>query len=231
MFSVSRPTVVYDGAVTSADSDEWGHEFDAVMGRMRSLFYRTESKKHAEQYVRGLLSPLARKNGWTISEYVGEPEPKALQRLLNPLTLGRRRAAGSQSRVRDGESGRPGRDTGCRSHRFRKKGPHVGGCAAAIFRNARSDRQLSDRHLFGVCDAGPGQGADRSAAVPAGALVDGRPGPLRPGGRPAGGHVPDQTPAGAADDRGRPGGRGSVHLVHRRRRIRPEPRPVRLPRT
>ena len=83
MFSVSRPTVVYDGAVTSADLDEWGHEFDAVMGRMRSLFYRTESKKHAEQYVRGLLSPLARKNGWTISEYVGEPEPKALQRLLN----------------------------------------------------------------------------------------------------------------------------------------------------
>ena len=82
MFSVSRPTVVYDGAVTSADLDEWGHEFDAVMGRMRSLFYRTESKKHAEQYVRGLLSPLARKNGWTISEYAGEPEPKALQRLL-----------------------------------------------------------------------------------------------------------------------------------------------------
>jgi hypothetical protein len=27
--------------------------------------------------VRGLLSPLARKNGWTIAEYVGEPEPKA----------------------------------------------------------------------------------------------------------------------------------------------------------
>jgi SRSO17 transposase len=81
--SMSRPTVVYDGAVTSTDLDEWGDEFDAVMGRMRSLFYRTESKKHAAQYVRGLLSPLARKNGWTISEYVGEAEPKALQRLLN----------------------------------------------------------------------------------------------------------------------------------------------------
>jgi SRSO17 transposase len=83
MLSASRPTVVYDGAVTSTDLDEWEHELDAVMERMRSLFYRTESKKHAEQYVRGLLSPLARKNGWTISEYVGEPEPKALQRLLN----------------------------------------------------------------------------------------------------------------------------------------------------
>ena len=35
------------------------------------------------QYVRGLLSPIGRKNGWTIAEYVGELEPKALQRLLN----------------------------------------------------------------------------------------------------------------------------------------------------
>ena len=53
------------------------------MARVRPLFYRAESKKHAEQYIRGLLSPLARKNGWTIAEYVGEPEPKALQRFLN----------------------------------------------------------------------------------------------------------------------------------------------------
>lgn len=50
---------------------------------MRPLFRRPEPNKHAEQYVRGLLAPLQRKNGWTIAEYVGEPEPKALQRFLN----------------------------------------------------------------------------------------------------------------------------------------------------
>ena len=33
--------------------------------------------------MRGLLSPLERKNGWTIAEHVGEPEPTALQRFLN----------------------------------------------------------------------------------------------------------------------------------------------------
>lgn len=38
---------------------------------------------HAEQYLRGLLAPIERKNGWKIAEYVGEREPKALQRLLN----------------------------------------------------------------------------------------------------------------------------------------------------
>jgi SRSO17 transposase len=79
----SPPTTGYDDAVTSADLAEWEREFDSVVKRIRPLFYRTESKKHAEQYLRGLLSPLARKNGWTIAEYVGEPEPKALQRLLN----------------------------------------------------------------------------------------------------------------------------------------------------
>src|SRR6478609_1134504 len=50
---------------------------------MAPLFGRRESKRHAEQYLRGLLSPLARKNGWTIAEYVGEAEPKALQRVLH----------------------------------------------------------------------------------------------------------------------------------------------------
>ena len=41
------------------------------------------SRKHARQYLRGLLAPIERKNGWTIAEHVGEHEPKALQRFLN----------------------------------------------------------------------------------------------------------------------------------------------------
>lgn len=75
--------VVYDNAVTREDLDRWESELEDVLARIRPLFYRTESKKHAEQYFRGLLSPLERKNGWTIAEHVGEPEPTALQRFLN----------------------------------------------------------------------------------------------------------------------------------------------------
>lgn len=82
--STSRPVpVVYDGAVTRADLDMWESGLEGLLARIRPLFYRTESKKHAEQYVRGLLSPLERKNGWTIAEHVGEPEPTPLQRFLN----------------------------------------------------------------------------------------------------------------------------------------------------
>jgi SRSO17 transposase len=78
-----RGSVVYDGAVIRADLDMWESELESVLARILPLFYRTESKRHAEQYVRGLLSPIQRKNGWTIAEHVGEPEPTALQRFLN----------------------------------------------------------------------------------------------------------------------------------------------------
>jgi SRSO17 transposase len=81
--SSTRPIVGYDGAVTRADLDMWGSELEDLLARVRPLFYRKESKKHFEQYVQGLLAPIARKNGWTIAEYVGESEPKALQRFLN----------------------------------------------------------------------------------------------------------------------------------------------------
>lgn len=79
----NHPVVVYDGAVTRADLDVWESELESMLGRIRPLFYRVDSKRHAEQYVRGLLSPIQRKNGWTIAEYSGESEPKALQRFLN----------------------------------------------------------------------------------------------------------------------------------------------------
>lgn len=71
------------GAVTPEDLAAWDREFAGVVARMDPLFYRTDSRRHAEHYLRGLLAPLERKNGWTISEYCGEREPKAMQRFLN----------------------------------------------------------------------------------------------------------------------------------------------------
>jgi SRSO17 transposase len=72
-----------EGSVTRADLAAWDREFAALSVRMDSLFYRPESRGHARQYLRGLMAPLQRKNGWTIAEHVGEKEPKALQRFLN----------------------------------------------------------------------------------------------------------------------------------------------------
>jgi SRSO17 transposase len=71
------------GGVTRDDLAVWDQEFRDVCARLDGLFYRTDSRAHARHYLRGLIAPLERKNGWTIAEYSGDPEPKALQRLLN----------------------------------------------------------------------------------------------------------------------------------------------------
>jgi SRSO17 transposase len=72
-----------EGAVTEDDLEAWDGELRKLIGRISPLFYRPESRQHAEQYVRGLLAPLDRKNAWTIAEKVGEKNPVALQRFLN----------------------------------------------------------------------------------------------------------------------------------------------------
>ena len=72
-----------DDAVTREDLATWDAEFKDICARTGPLFYRTDSRAHAVRYLRGLLAPLERKNGWTIAEYAGLHEPKALQRFLN----------------------------------------------------------------------------------------------------------------------------------------------------
>ena len=75
--------MVDSDAVSPADLEEWSAEFDRVVERIDPLFVHSTSRKHAEQYLKGLLAPIDRKNGWTIAEHVGAKEPKALQRFLN----------------------------------------------------------------------------------------------------------------------------------------------------
>ena len=64
--------------------------FALVAGR----FPRVEPRLRARAYVRGLLAPLASKNGWTLAEAAGNATPDGMQRLLN-------RAAWDADGVRD----------------------------------------------------------------------------------------------------------------------------------
>ena len=69
--------------VSCADLRDWSAEFKELTDRLSGLFVHPKSRRHARQYLEGLLAPIERKNGWTIAEYVGEKEPKAMQRFLN----------------------------------------------------------------------------------------------------------------------------------------------------
>ena len=57
-------------------------EVPAVAARLGPRFARTEARQRAQVYLRGLLSPVERKNGWQLAEAAGDPTPYATQHLL-----------------------------------------------------------------------------------------------------------------------------------------------------
>ena len=58
-------------------------EIEAVTGRLRPHFCRGAAHRHAGEYVRGLLGPVERKNGWQLAEHVGHRHPRTIQRVLD----------------------------------------------------------------------------------------------------------------------------------------------------
>ncbi|MFD5753676.1 IS701 family transposase [Streptomyces sp. NPDC127033] len=61
----------------------WAAGLSGLHGRFGSCFGRSEPRGRALEYMRGLLSSLERKNGWTLAEQAGERGPEGMQRLLN----------------------------------------------------------------------------------------------------------------------------------------------------
>src|SRR5919109_1635997 len=60
----------------------WADEVAAVGERVASRFARSEPRRRAIGYVRGLLGDAERKNGWQLAEHLGDPTPDGVQHLL-----------------------------------------------------------------------------------------------------------------------------------------------------
>ncbi len=60
----------------------WDTDFTAVVGRIGPRFARAEARRHAADYLRGLLGRVERKNGWQLAEAVGDATPYGLQQFL-----------------------------------------------------------------------------------------------------------------------------------------------------
>ncbi|MEU9388263.1 IS701 family transposase, partial [Streptomyces sp. NPDC048279] len=58
---------------------------DVVHGRFVHRFSRSEPRESALAYMRGLIAPLQRKNGWTLAEDAGHAGPDRIQRMLNRI--------------------------------------------------------------------------------------------------------------------------------------------------
>jgi SRSO17 transposase len=60
----------------------WGRGLSALHARIAPRFRRAEPRRRALAYLRGLTSPVERKNGWQLAEQAGEATPDGMQRLL-----------------------------------------------------------------------------------------------------------------------------------------------------
>lgn len=60
----------------------WAAEFDAFCSQFGDLFSRAEPRLEAQRYLRGLLLPVERKNGWQLAEAAGNAHVDGTQRLL-----------------------------------------------------------------------------------------------------------------------------------------------------
>ncbi|WP_128437475.1 IS701 family transposase, partial [Streptomyces cyaneus] len=60
----------------------WSAELESLLVRVGGRFGRAEPRRRMRDYVRGLLGPVGRKNGWQLAEYAGHGTPDGLQRLL-----------------------------------------------------------------------------------------------------------------------------------------------------
>jgi DDE superfamily endonuclease len=61
----------------------WERELDGLEGLVGARFWRKEPRAHAISYVKGLLSDVPTRNGWTIAEQSGHQTPDKIQKMLN----------------------------------------------------------------------------------------------------------------------------------------------------
>src|SRR3954469_1274087 len=159
--------VVVDAAVVAS----WQGGLDDLFARFAGRFFRVEPRRLAFAYVRGLLAPLERRNGWTLAEEAGLRSPNAIQDMLYSPCW-------DPDEVRDDVRGflmdhlaEPGGVLIADETGFREEGRAVGRGAAPVLRYRGPDRELPARGVSGLRQF-EGPGVDRSGVVPT-RLVDG----------------------------------------------------------
>jgi len=115
--------------VSGAEAQTWGAALDALQQQIGPRFARAEMRRRAGAYLRGLLSPSDRKNGWPLAEAAGDRTPDGRQDCLN-------RAPWDAEAVRDDlrtyvveALGDPGAVVVVDETGFLKKGPRSAGVA------------------------------------------------------------------------------------------------------
>jgi SRSO17 transposase len=78
-----KPVVVVTPPLDErAEARRWREGLEAVARRLDRHFARSEGRQRVRAYLRALLSPAERKNGWQLAEAAGDRTPHGVQHLL-----------------------------------------------------------------------------------------------------------------------------------------------------
>src|SRR3954466_10414657 len=67
------------------EAEGWAKGLDELAARLAARFGRVEPRRRLLAYLRGLLAPLARKNGWQLAEAAGDRTPDGMQDFLSRM--------------------------------------------------------------------------------------------------------------------------------------------------
>ena len=105
------PMMEIDPVVTDWQwAGEWSDQLENLLVEVGELFPRVEVRRRAADFVRGLLGPISRKNGWQLAEYVGDEHAWGLRHLLSRAVW--EPDAGFGAPLRPGRAGDAGRGPG-----------------------------------------------------------------------------------------------------------------------
>src|SRR5689334_12117617 len=70
---------------TIEGAESWARGLEELAQRIAPRFGRAEPRRRALAYLRGLLAPLERKNGWQLAEAAGDATPDGVQDFLSRM--------------------------------------------------------------------------------------------------------------------------------------------------
>jgi SRSO17 transposase len=159
---VSEVRVAADGAAS----------VEAAVALLRPHVRRPEARRHAADYLRGLIADVERKNGWQLAERAGYAHPRGIQRVLDRYAWGAEAVRDDLRRYVVAELGDPRGVLVVDETGFPKQGKHSVGVARQYSGTLGKIANCQIGVFLGYAASGGHVGLDRALFVPQEWLAD-----------------------------------------------------------
>ena len=139
---------------------------EAATALLRPHVRRPEARRHAVDYLRGLIAEVERKNGWQLAEYAGYAHPRGIQRVLARYAWDAEAARDDLRRWVVAELGDPRGVLVVDETGFPKQGRHSAGVARQYSGTLGKIANCQVGVFLGYATPGGHAGLDRALFIP-----------------------------------------------------------------